>query len=139
MGGGVVPGESEFLYLTTTGRRSGQPREIEIWFTSRDGRYYLIAEHGERAQWVRNLRARPAVSVRVGAVTRPARARVVDGPAEPELVAAVRAASEAKYGWGDGLVVEIAPSGHRGPRGKNSQKTATTERRKGRYTGSASC
>ena len=41
MSGGVVRGEPEFLYLTTTGRRSGQPREIEIWFTSRDGRYYL--------------------------------------------------------------------------------------------------
>ena len=41
MSGGWCGGEPEFLYLTTTGRRSGQPREIEIWFTSRDGRYYL--------------------------------------------------------------------------------------------------
>lgn len=28
--------EAEFLYLTTTGRRSGLPREIEIWQTHGD-------------------------------------------------------------------------------------------------------
>ena len=53
--------EPEFLYLTTTGRRSGQPREIEIWFTERDGRYYLVAEHGEQTGWVQNLRTNPRV------------------------------------------------------------------------------
>ena len=53
--------QSPFLYLTTTGRRTGLPREIEIWFTSRRGRYYLVAEQGERANWVRNIRAEPRV------------------------------------------------------------------------------
>ena len=52
--------ESEFLYLTTTGRLSGQPRQIEIWFTERDGRYYLLAEHGEQAGWVRISAPTPA-------------------------------------------------------------------------------
>jgi hypothetical protein len=28
---------------------------------------------------------------------------------EPDLVAAVRALMDAKYGWSDGLVVEVAP------------------------------
>jgi hypothetical protein len=51
-----------FLYLTTTGRNSGQ-REIEIWFTERGGRFYVIAEHRERANWVRNIPAQPQVSV----------------------------------------------------------------------------
>jgi hypothetical protein len=32
---------------------------------SRGGRYYVIAEHGERARWVQNLRTRPEVVVRV--------------------------------------------------------------------------
>ncbi len=102
-------GEEEFLYLTTTGRTSGQPREIEIWFTERDGRYYLIAEHGERAHWVRNLRRDPRVQVRVGGRGFPARARVVDRRAEPALWRAARERSAAKYGWGDGLVVELDP------------------------------
>jgi deazaflavin-dependent oxidoreductase (nitroreductase family) len=105
-----VAAEPEYLYLTTTGRRSGQPREIEIWFTSRDGRYYLVAEHGEDALWVRNLRADPGVRVRVGNRSFAGRARVVDAEAEPELAADVRARSERKYGWGHGLVVELAPA-----------------------------
>jgi len=58
--------EADCLYLTTTGRRSGVPREIEMWFTRVDGRYYLLAERGERAHWVRNIRGEPRVHVRVG-------------------------------------------------------------------------
>jgi len=38
---------------------------------------------------------------------------VVDARSERDLVAAIRARSEAKYGWGTGLVVEIAPAGRR--------------------------
>lgn len=80
--------EPQYLYLTTRGRRSRKPREIEIWYTRRDGRYYLLAEHGRRANWVRNLVADPAMRLRIRAV---------------------RQLSEKKYGWGDGLVVELAP------------------------------
>jgi deazaflavin-dependent oxidoreductase (nitroreductase family) len=104
-----VSAERTYLYLTTIGRASGRPREIEIWFTEIAGRFYLIAEHGEDAQWVRNVRSRPAVSVRVGARAFTATARVVDPGAEPVLHADARARMVAKYGWGDGLVVELAP------------------------------
>ena len=101
--------EEEFLYLTTTGPRSGVPREIEIWFTQVDGRYYVIAEHGERAQWVRNIRGEPRVRVRVGEATFAAVAQVLDPTAEPDLHAAVQGLSCEKYGWGDGLIVELDP------------------------------
>jgi deazaflavin-dependent oxidoreductase (nitroreductase family) len=104
-----VGDEPPYLHLTTTGRRSGQPREIEIWFTRRDGRHYVIAEHGERARWVGNLRADPRVRWRVGSAAFAGRARVVDPGAEPDLSAAVQARSAEKYGWGDGLVVELSP------------------------------
>lgn len=102
--------EPEYLFLTTRGRRTGQPREIEIWFTRRQGRYYVIAEHGEQARWVGNLLAERRVQVRVGGETFPAQARIVDAAAEPELSAEIRKLSETKYGWGDGLVVELAPA-----------------------------
>lgn len=101
--------EEAYLYLTTTGRQSGQPREIEIWFTCREGRYYLLAEHGERARWVLNLRAAPRVCWRVGDAAFTGQARVVDADAEPALSAVVRRLSTEKYGWGDGLVVELTP------------------------------
>jgi len=105
----VKAGEEEFLYLTTTGRKSGQPREIEIWFTEREGRYYVIAEHLESTHWVQNLRADPHATVRVGGAAFPAGARVVDAAAEPILHEAIQELSEKKYGWGDGLIVELAP------------------------------
>jgi hypothetical protein len=50
------------------------------------------------------------VRVRVGRRAFPARARVVDAKAEPELARSVRTRSEAKYGWGSGLVVELDPT-----------------------------
>ena len=101
--------EPEFLYLTTVGRVSGAPREIEIWFTRRGRRYYLIAEHGERANWVQNAIAEPSVSVRLGDQRFAARARVVDPRAEADLYRAVQRLSASKYGWGAGLVVELLP------------------------------
>src|SRR5438552_8242843 len=99
-----------FLYLTTTGRRTGLPREIEIWFTERDGRFYIIAEHGDRANWVRNIRAHSHVDVRVGDRRFGGTARLIDDAREPELAQAVKALSAAKYGWCDGLIVEIEKS-----------------------------
>lgn len=101
---------TQYLYLTTTGRRSGRPCEIEIWFTQHGGHYYLVAEHRQRAQWVRNLMVTPSVRVRVGRRSFAARARVIDAKTEPELARAVRKLSEEKYGWGNGLVVELDPT-----------------------------
>ena len=101
--------EPPYLYLTTTGRRSGQSREIEIWFTHRDGRYYVIAETGARARWVQNLGAEPCVRWRVAGVAFSGQARVVDAAAEPALNEAVQNLSREKYGWGEGLVVELIP------------------------------
>ncbi len=99
-----------YLYLTTTGRRSGQPREVEIWFTEHAGAYYLVAEHRERTHWVRNILADPRVRWRVGDATFTGRARVVDAAAEPALSATVQDLSTRKHGWGDGLVVELKAS-----------------------------
>ena len=52
-----------YLYLTATGRVTGQAREIEIWFTERDGRFYLVAQR-QSANWVRNIQSQPQVKVR---------------------------------------------------------------------------
>jgi deazaflavin-dependent oxidoreductase (nitroreductase family) len=102
--------EPLYLYLTTIGRRSGRPRKIEIWFTESDRRYYVIAETGMKAQWVRNLQVNPRVRWRVAEVTYNGQARVVDATAEPVLNEAVQALSREKYGWGEGLVVELIPN-----------------------------
>ena len=67
-----------FCYLTTRGRVTGRPHEIELWFARDGDTLYLLSGGGDRADWVRNLRDQPAVSVRVGDVTSPAGGRVVE-------------------------------------------------------------
>jgi deazaflavin-dependent oxidoreductase (nitroreductase family) len=124
--------EPKYLYLTTIGRRSGRPRRIEIWFTRHASAYYLVAEHGRRSQWVQNLAADPAVRARVGARSFRAHARVVDPVAERELVRAVRRLSEAKYGWGDGLVIELRPIRRAAPLTPSSRPRSARRRRAGR-------
>src|SRR5262245_65463614 len=55
----------QFLHLTTTGRKTGLPREIEIWFVERESRIYILAEHGYKANWVQNILANPSVTIRL--------------------------------------------------------------------------
>ena len=98
-----------YLYLTTTGRVTGQAREIEIWFTEHGGRFYLVAER-ENANFVRNIKSRPQVKVRISDAQFNAIARVVHNDREPELAATVKALFDAKYGWSDGLIVELTPA-----------------------------
>lgn len=99
--------EPQYLYLTTKGRKTGLLREIEIWFTRRDERYYVIAEYST-SRWVHNLQADSRVKVRVGTKSFEGRARVVAPETEPELQLVVQEMSRQKYGWGDGMVVELA-------------------------------
>lgn len=98
----------QYLYLTTRGRNTGLPREIEIWFTYRDGRFYLIAEY-PTSNWLQNLRANPQAQVRVAGQSFTAQARFVTAEGEPELHRAIAGLSTKKYGWGDGTVVELQP------------------------------
>jgi deazaflavin-dependent oxidoreductase (nitroreductase family) len=98
-----------YLCLTTTGRVTGQPREIEIWFAEHCGRFYLVAER-ESANWVRNIQSQPLVKVRIGAAGFNAIARIVRNDTEPQLAATVKALFDAKYGWSDGLIVELTPA-----------------------------
>ena len=74
-----------YCYLTTTGRRSGEPHTVEIWFALRGSTAYLLSGGGERADWVRNLRRDPEVTVRIGDRWFVGRARVVTDPDEDRL------------------------------------------------------
>jgi deazaflavin-dependent oxidoreductase (nitroreductase family) len=70
--------------ITTTGRRSGQPRRIEIVFFSFDGRVYISGMPGQRA-WLANLAADPRLTFHLkrGIVADlPATARIITDPAE---------------------------------------------------------
>ena len=80
--------DDDFCYLTTRGRVTGSPHEIEIWFALDPewGRttLYLMSGGGDGSDWVRNLLVEPSVMVRVGDTTFSARARVVDPESEED-------------------------------------------------------
>jgi deazaflavin-dependent oxidoreductase (nitroreductase family) len=95
------------LYLTTTGRVSGLPRRIEIWFVESGGKLYLLAEHFHRAHWVQNIQHNAAVKVRIGEHEWAATARVLDPERDRKKWELAQALGRRKYGWGDGLPVEI--------------------------------
>lgn len=75
----------DFCYLTTVGRVTGRPHEIEIWFAVEDGVLYLLSGGGDRADWVKNLRRNPDVKVRVAGEVLEGRARVVEDAVEDRL------------------------------------------------------
>ena len=63
--------------MTTTGRRTGAEHTIEIWFGLEGSSFYLLAEGRDRADWVRNMKADPEVTVKMKSATFRATARVV--------------------------------------------------------------
>jgi deazaflavin-dependent oxidoreductase (nitroreductase family) len=76
--------DGDHCYLTTTGRRTGQPHRIEIWYAADGERLYLLAGGGRSSDWVRNLEAEPAVVVEVDGESHPARGRILGPGAEDE-------------------------------------------------------
>ena len=90
----------DFCYVTTTGRRTGNPHQIEIWFGTDGDTIYLLSGGGDRSDWFKNLRADPAVLVRIGDQEWRARSRIVEDPDED---ARARRLLAAKYqGWKEG-------------------------------------
>jgi deazaflavin-dependent oxidoreductase (nitroreductase family) len=70
--------------LETTGRKSGQPRRNPVTNGLDDGVFWIVAEHGRRANYVKNIEANPHVRVRVGRRWHDGTARLVpeDDPRE---------------------------------------------------------
>jgi deazaflavin-dependent oxidoreductase (nitroreductase family) len=59
--------EASTIALTTTGRKSGEPRTVEIWFVvDQEGRLYVQSGRAGRTGWYRNLLHTPAVTMRIG-------------------------------------------------------------------------
>ena len=73
--GGVI------LLLTTTGRKSGKPHTVGLQYELLDGRYWVGAADGTRADWYRNILAQPRVEIQAGARKFTATSEVIDDPA----------------------------------------------------------
>lgn len=72
----------DYCYLTTTGRRSGRPHRIEIWYAADGSTLYLLSGGGHGSDWVRNLVVDPEVTVELQSDTRRGRARILDDDVE---------------------------------------------------------
>ncbi|MGN6742615.1 MAG: nitroreductase family deazaflavin-dependent oxidoreductase [Amnibacterium sp.] len=98
--------------ITTTGKRSGEPRRIEIWFHRVDGRYYITGTPGPRS-WYANLLANPDFTFHLKESAQadlPARATPVVGAEKQRLLEAITssiASPEIRLDAEDSPLVEV--------------------------------
>lgn len=79
---------TKILILTTTGRRSGEPRDTPLIYEPAGGAYLVVASNGGAdtpPAWALNLEAEPDVEVQVWGDRFPARARRATGEEKPEF------------------------------------------------------
>ncbi len=72
-------------YVTTTGRVTGKPHEIEIWFGLDGDTVYILAGGREKSDWVKNVMKTPAVRVRIAGKHFAGAARIVTTKDEDAL------------------------------------------------------
>jgi deazaflavin-dependent oxidoreductase (nitroreductase family) len=93
----------DFCYLTTTGRVSGRPHTIEIWFALDGHVLYMLSGGRDSADWVKNLMRWPEVTVRLRDVVYPGRARVVEEGGEEDALARRIVVQKYQPGYGEDL------------------------------------
>jgi deazaflavin-dependent oxidoreductase (nitroreductase family) len=98
--------QPQFLYLTTKGWKTGKEHKIEIWFVEHGGKYYIVSERREQAHWVQNVLRNPQVSFSIGSKAFDGVARTIG---QGNLADRVSGLMDAKYGWSQGLIVELEP------------------------------
>jgi deazaflavin-dependent oxidoreductase (nitroreductase family) len=87
----------DFAYLTTTGRRTGRPHRIEIWFAIENGVVYMLSGGGDSADWVQNIKKDGTIRVQIGTRSVSAKARIVRAGREDQRA---RELLDEKYmGW----------------------------------------
>jgi deazaflavin-dependent oxidoreductase (nitroreductase family) len=92
----------DFCYVTTTGRTTGRPHRIEIWFAAHPEHdtIFMLSGGRERADWVRNLVASPRCAVDIGGEQFVGYGRVIEGTDDDDLA---RTLVHDKYAQGDDL------------------------------------
>lgn len=76
------------VMLTATGRRSGQPREVQLYAFPDGERLVIVGSRGGSPRdpvWADNLRADPRASIRRGRAVTDVRAREVEGDERDRL------------------------------------------------------
>jgi deazaflavin-dependent oxidoreductase (nitroreductase family) len=71
--------------ITTRGRKSGEPRQVTIWFALGEGVVYLTGSK-TLPQWCRNIAAHGEVTLEIGGRELTGDARIIEDPAEADAV-----------------------------------------------------
>jgi len=77
--------EEDFCYLTTTGRISGRPHTIEIWFALHEQTLYLLSGGRDKSDWVKNALQTPTVQTKISSTILNGTARLITGTEEDAL------------------------------------------------------
>ena len=75
------PGKRLILLLTTTGRSSGKPRVTPLQYELIDGIHWIGSGWGKDADWLKNIRREPRVTVQVGGDRYQAHTELIEDPA----------------------------------------------------------
>ncbi len=59
--------DEKYIHLTTLGRKTGKPHEVELWFALGNGKLYLSHE-GEHTDWMKNVAKNEKVSAKIGSL-----------------------------------------------------------------------
>ena len=89
---------SQEITITVTGRKSGRPISIPVWFVLEDDKLYLLPVQGSDTQWYKNVLKNPKIQIDAGG----AKAELKVVPiTDPKQVSAVVEKFRAKYGAKD--------------------------------------
>jgi deazaflavin-dependent oxidoreductase (nitroreductase family) len=77
--------EENFCYLTTTGRNSGRPHTIEIWFAFHEQTLYLLSGGRDKSDWVKNALQTPTVQIKINSTIFSGTARLITDTEEDAL------------------------------------------------------
>lgn len=77
--------DADFCYLTTTGRVSGRPHTIEIWFALHEHTLYILSGGRDKSDWVKNILHNSAVQVKINGTSFTGNGRVVSDAEEDAL------------------------------------------------------
>jgi F420H(2)-dependent quinone reductase len=81
-------GKAPILLLTTTGRKSGQPRTAPVLYLADEDRFVVIntnAGNDKTPAWSLNLRANPEAEIEIGRKRIPVRSRLAEGEERADL------------------------------------------------------
>jgi len=89
---------SREINITVTGRKSGRPISIPVWFVLENGTLYLLPVSGSDTQWYKNVLKNPSIRIEAGG----AEAELKVAPVtDAKQVSSVVEKFRAKYGAND--------------------------------------